>query len=517
MGLDVVHVKVEKTGLVNPILVEIHQVYARNLRQVGEKLVRVDVLVGEMVEQLRQTAEEERVAHVAAQGMDDLSALLVGVHPVGMVLRHVVQCVESAVLLGEVHQRAVVLALDVVRVGVEGVGVVEPFPDHRLGVVGEALVDPHLLGTLAGDEVAEPVMEQLVAIEGDVGISARHERLGIGDIGSVLHGTAGEVDANIAHAGPAVGSEELLIHPQDILQVGKRGPHISILWRLGVDDDGDDGLLTMEGVLVGLVLAHRHRGEVRGDRLLQLPRPHLGTVGERLHAREHAVTDSHLVRLSADMGGIARLVGEDIHTGIPAAAVAMREALEGHAHSVGILARKVEATPPRVLGGHAVVIDGHHGCVARLHCGHRNGQSFAMVLESGRGAIHLHRVGRQGQQIQDHLVQVGHFGHNRQLGLAHDIAGREIHHSQRDVIMGHMDRVTTVLGRKGQSCQRQHNSRQKSDFLHHNSTMSKGLRRISATIVFESAKITIMWIGSDIFHGWSMNLLQYSRKQLNTS
>ena len=47
--------------------------------------------------------------------------------------------------------------------------------------------------------------------------------------------------------------------------------------------------------------------------------------------------------------------------------------------------------------------------------------------------------------------------------------------------------------------------------------MSKGLRRISATIVFESAKITIMWIGSDIFHGWSMNLLQYSRKQLNTS
>ena len=308
----------------------------------------------------------------------------------------------------------------------------------------------------------------------------------------MLHGAAGEVDAHITHARPAVRPEEFLIHPQDILQIVERGSHVGILRRLGIDEDGDDGLLTMECVLVGLVLAHRHGRQVSGDGLLQLPRPDLGTVGERLHAREQAVTDSHLMRLGADMGGITRLVGEDVHAGIPAAAVAMREALEGHAHGVRILAGEVETAPPRVLGGHTVVIDGHQGSVARLHRRHRNGQALALMLEGGRKTVHLHRIGGQGEQVQDHLAEVGHLGHDSQLGLALNITGREIHHGQRDVVMGHMDCIAAILGGKGQrKCQQ--DSRQKGDFLHHSSSMSKGPRRAGATVIFESAKITILW------------------------
>ena len=143
------------------------QVGATVCRQEVEQLESGDVLVGKSREHIGDSREERAVAHIFTKSMDHQRTFVVGSSAVGNLLRHGVERPIALVIDMGIAQHLGVQGADILLVAVDKRvgGRIELLVGQRLAVAGKSLVEPHLLGTQTGHEVAEPHVRELVDVQ----------------------------------------------------------------------------------------------------------------------------------------------------------------------------------------------------------------------------------------------------------------------------------------------------------------------------------------------------------------
>ena len=124
--------------------------------------------------------------------------------------------------------------------------------------VSEAFVNVHLFGAGAGYEIPEPMVRKLVRYQVLVAQCSVRCKIGVADVGGMLHGTRG--GKHIADPVPAVWAEPAFKRVERILQCGEGSAHVGGVIGQGRKDHRNSvATHTRECVMQQGIIASGHR------------------------------------------------------------------------------------------------------------------------------------------------------------------------------------------------------------------------------------------------------------------
>ena len=249
---------------------------------------------------------------------------------VGPFLRHFAQGPPSFIHQVRPLYHCAVVRTDFLHVTLTAIDVLQ---EQVAQVLSEAFIDVHLLGPVAGHQVPEPMVCELVGHGGFIVQRAIGDRSRVMDARTVFHGA--DRGEHIADLFPSIGSEERLEMRERIGQVGEGGAHIGrvggvrdqFYWDLATEDRG-------QGVPCHGVVRSGHGYQVSRHGTSTAPVIDQGIAAERDAIHEHPVAPGLFASCCPDEELIDASFREIVKAWEPSTAVGVGYALEGNAQVI---------------------------------------------------------------------------------------------------------------------------------------------------------------------------------------
>ena len=275
----------------------------------------------------------------------------------------------------------------------EGLPAAQPLLEQVARVLGEALLDPHVVVQQRRDHVPPPMVAKLVSIEPlvlEVALLEHGQR--IGDVGRMLHRALRGDD--VANPLPGMRSPPILHGIDADTEIDEAVLHLLQVARLGRQANGHLAIHAHMGGVPILIVRHGNGAEVRGNGLRHVIDAADRVAPEAVDLHEVPLAVEALPPRAGDAIGVGRALAELIEARIPRLPVVGRDGGQANAQAVDVVARQGHATPVGILAGLALIMESDDLGTGRLpspiRCLHED--AVADLVEAPRRTVYGHGV-----------------------------------------------------------------------------------------------------------------------------